>query len=72
MIPNFGARLKKELAALTSEHVEVLQPQAALWLVWVSGSAIASAKNRNTLDADWVSREDFLEQGPSIIHQKRF
>jgi actin len=67
----FDTRLLKELNLLNNNKIKVnikTQPQRQ-FSVWSGGSVLASL---NSFRDNWITREEYDEIGPSIIHRKCF
>ena len=63
--------MTKELVALapSSIKVKVVAPPERKYSVWIGGSILASL---STFQQMWVSKEEYEESGPAIIHRKCF
>ncbi|MES1918939.1 actin [Bonamia ostreae] len=64
-------RLSKDLAALAppSVNVKVFAPPERKYSVWIGGSILSSL---STFSTNWITYDEFLESGPSIVHRKCF
>ncbi|KAL3940167.1 MAG: hypothetical protein SGBAC_005238 [Bacillariaceae sp.] len=71
MFPGFSERLKKELTALASSsfEVNVLALEETQNTAWVGASVVASLDEFQYM---WISREEYDNKGPSIVHSKCF
>jgi len=71
MFAGMADRLSKEISALapTNVKVKIIAPPERKYSVWIGGSILASL---NTFEQMWVSKADYDESGPSIIHRKCF
>ena len=71
MFPGIGLRLTKELTALapSTMKVKVVAPPERKYSVWIGGSILASL---STFAASWISKAEYDESGPSIVHRKCF
>jgi actin beta/gamma 1 len=69
MFPGISERLTKELKAMcpTNTHVRVIAPPERKYSVWIGGSILSSL---NTFQNRWITKADYDECGPSIVHQK--
>ncbi|KIM42792.1 hypothetical protein M413DRAFT_444448 [Hebeloma cylindrosporum] len=69
MFPGISDRLQKELAALspTSMKVKIIAPPERKYSVWIGGSILASLSTFQNL---WVSKQEYDESGPGIVHRK--
>ena len=72
MFPSLVERLKKEMFYLIP-HIEifikVIAPAERKLSVWIGGSILASL---STFQQMWVSKQEYDETGPSIVHRKCF
>ena len=59
------AELKKLVP--TSIEVRVVTPPERKYSVWIGGSILASL---NTFQENWITREEYDDCGPSIVHRK--
>jgi len=66
--PGFAARLEKELTAMSSTRVRVIENGTTL-ATWIGGSILGSL---STFQSMWISKEEYDEVGPSIVHRKCF
>lgn len=71
MCPGIPERMTKELAglALSTMKIRVVAPPERKHLVWIGGSILSFL---STFQQLWVSRSDYEEFGPSIVHRKCF
>ena len=69
MYQGLSERLQKELTRLTppSTQVRVIAPPERKYSVWIGGSILTSL---NTFQERWITRADYDECGPEIVHQK--
>ncbi|KAF8377172.1 hypothetical protein HHK36_030545 [Tetracentron sinense] len=69
MLPGIADRMCKEIAALapSSMRIKVVAPPERKYSVWIGGSILASL---STFQEKWISKEEYDESGPSIVHQK--
>jgi len=72
MFPGFPERMQKELTALAPQtaktgKVKIIAPPERKFSVWMGGSVLASL---STFEQMWISKAEYEESGPSIIHQK--
>ncbi|MHA1781137.1 MAG: actin, cytoplasmic 2, partial [Candidatus Thorarchaeota archaeon] len=68
MFDGLKERLLNEISELVPENVEVriIAPPERQYSVWIGGSIVASLK---TFQKMWVSRKEFEEAGPEVIHR---
>lgn len=71
MFPGFGNRLRKEIAALVPASVKtkVAAPAERKYSVWIGGAVLGSLSN---CQQSWVTKKEYEEFGPKIIHTKCF
>nr|POE87185.1 actin [Quercus suber] len=71
MIPGLADRLAKELSSLAPPgvRVRVVAPPERKYSVWIGGSILASL---STFQQMWITKEDYMESGSSIVHMKCF
>jgi len=71
MFQNIEHRLNKEITALAPStiKIKVVAPAERRYSVWIGGSILSSLSSFQTL---WVTKAEFDETGPSIVHRKCF
>jgi len=71
MFPGIGERMTKEITALapTTMKIKVVAPPERKYSVWIGGSILASL---STFQSMWISKAEYDEAGPSIVHRKCF
>jgi len=64
-------RLKKELSQLApaSAKVKIVAPPERKYSVWIGGSILSSL---STFQDMWVTKDEYDESGPGIVHRKCF
>jgi actin len=69
MFPGIAERMTKEIVAKapSSMSVKIVAPPERKYSVWIGGSILASL---STFEDMWVSKEEYDESGPSIVHRK--
>jgi len=69
MLPNLGNRLKTEISKLVpaKTEVSVLAPAERKYSAWIGGSIVASL---STFSSMYISKNDYNEVGPEIVHRK--
>lgn len=65
----FQGRLQRELQGMTRMKVGVSAPQERSYSVWAGGSVLASLR---TFEERWITRDEYNEFGPNIVHRKCF
>jgi len=71
MFSNIAERLTKEIVALapSTMKIKVVAPPERKYSVWIGGSILASL---STFQQMWISKSEYDESGPSIVHRKCF
>ncbi|VDM59589.1 unnamed protein product [Angiostrongylus costaricensis] len=71
LFPGLPERMDKELTALVpmSMNVRIIAPPDRKYSVWMGGSVLASLP---TFREMWVTRDEYHENGPTIVHRKCF
>merc|ERR1711933_566564 len=71
MFPGIGERITEELTALapSTMRVRVVVPPERKYLVWIGGSILSSL---STFQQMWISKDEYDESGPTIVHRKCF
>ena len=69
MFQGMPERLKKEMKALApdSVNVKIIAPPERKYSVWIGGSILSSL---STFRYMWITKEEYDENGPSIVHRK--
>lgn len=64
-------RMQKEITALapSSMKVKIVAPPERKYSVWIGGSILASL---STFQQMWISKSEYDESGPSLVHRKCF
>jgi actin-related protein len=71
MFSQIAERLTKEITALapSTMKIKVVAPPERKYSVWIGGSILASL---STFQQMWISKGEYDESGPSIVHRKCF
>jgi actin-related protein len=71
MFPGIAERMTKEIVALapSTMKIKVVAPPERKYSVWIGGSILASL---STFQQMWISKAEYDESGPSIVHRKCF
>jgi len=69
MFNQVDTRLKAELdkKAPQTMTVKIVAPPERKYSVWIGGSILASL---STFEEMWVTKEEYDESGPTIVHRK--
>jgi actin beta/gamma 1 len=69
MFRNIDQRLKNELESLAPQAmtIKIVAPPERKYSVWIGGSILASL---STFEEMWVTKEEYDEAGPGIVHRK--
>ncbi|KAG0722750.1 actin [Chionoecetes opilio] len=71
MYPGMSDRLQKELTYLAPAtiKIKIISPPERKYSVWIGGSILASL---STFQSMWITKEEYEESGPGIVHRKCF
>jgi actin-related protein len=71
MYPGLADRLQKEMTALAPAAIrtKVIAPAERKYSVWIGGSILASLASFQSM---WITKEEYNEAGPQIVHRKCF
>ena len=71
MYPGIGERMTKELAlrAPSTMRIKVIAAPERKYSVWIGGSILASL---STFQNMWITKSEYDESGPTIVHRKCF
>jgi len=71
MFEGIAERMTKELTNLapSSMKIKIVAPPERKYSVWIGGSILASL---STFQQMWISKDEYEEAGPSIVHRKCF
>ncbi|XP_052686060.1 actin-like [Crassostrea angulata] len=71
MYPGLADRMQIELASLAPQttKIKVIAPHERKYSSWLGGSILASL---STFQQMWISKQEYDESGPSIVHRKCF
>jgi actin-related protein len=71
MFEGIAERLTKEMTRLApaTMKVKIVAPPERKYSVWIGGSILASL---STFQQMWISKSEYDESGPSIVHRKCF
>jgi len=71
MFPGMAARVLREVTALApaTMKIKVIAPPERKYSVWIGGSILASLPIFQEM---WISKEEFDQFGPAIVHRKCF
>ncbi|VVB11813.1 unnamed protein product [Arabis nemorensis] len=71
MFPGIADRMSKEITALapSSMKIKVVAPPERKYSVWIGGSILSSL---STFQQMWISKAEYEESGPAIVHRKCF
>ncbi|CAF0787844.1 unnamed protein product [Rotaria sordida] len=69
MYPGIANRIEKEIKILapSTKKVKIIAPSERKHTVWIGGSVLSSLATFETM---WISKHDYDEFGPSIVHRK--
>jgi actin beta/gamma 1 len=71
MFPGIAERLNKEIVTLAppTMKIKVVAPPERKYSVWIGGSILSSL---STFQQMWISKDEYDESGPAIVHRKCF
>ena len=71
MFPGIADRMTREVAGLAPAaiKVKVIAPPERKYSVWIGGSILSSL---STFQQMWISKMEYDEGGPGIVHRKCF
>ncbi|XP_072016150.1 actin, cytoplasmic-like [Amphiura filiformis] len=71
MFPGIADRMNKEMTGLApaTMKVKIIAPPERKYSVWIGGSILASL---STFQQMWISKQEYDESGPGIVHRKCF
>merc|ERR1719284_1960298 len=71
MFPGIADRMQKEITALAppTMKIKIIAPPERKYSVWIGGSILSSL---STFQQMWISKQEYDESGPSIVHRKCF
>lgn len=69
MYPGIVERMQKELFVLapSSMRIKLMELPERRYSAWIGGSILASL---STFQKLWVTKQEYDESGPSVVHQK--
>jgi len=71
MYAGIADRMQKEITALAPStlKIKIIAPPERKYSVWIGGSILASLSTFQTM---WITKEEYEESGPGIVHRKCF
>jgi len=71
MFNGIAERVNKEIVALapSTMKIKVVAPAERKYSVWIGGSILSSLSTFQTM---WITKSEFEESGPTIVHRKCF
>ena len=71
MFPGIADRMQKEISALAppTMKIKIIAPPERKYSTWIGGSILASL---STFQQMWITKQEYDESGPSIVHRKCF
>ena len=71
MFTGIADRMSMEITALApaSMEIKIIAPPQRKYSVWIGGSILSSL---STFQQMWISKQEYNESGPSIVHLKCF
>ena len=71
MFAGLADRMQKELTTLapSTMKIKIIAPPERKYSVWIGGSILGSL---STFQQMWITKQEYDESGPSIVHRKCF
>jgi len=71
MYPGLADRMQKEITSLAPStiKIKIIAPPERKYSVWIGGSILSSLSTFQTM---WITKEEYEESGPGIVHRKCF
>ena len=74
MFPGIADRMQKEISVLAwtptcTMKVRIIAPPNRKYSTWIGGSILACL---STFQQMWISKQEYDESGPTIVHRKCF
>jgi len=71
MFPGIADRMQKEISALAppTMKIKIIAPPERKYSCWIGGSILASL---STFSSMWITKAEYDESGPAIVHRKCF
>ncbi|CAL4084910.1 unnamed protein product, partial [Meganyctiphanes norvegica] len=71
MYPGIADRMQKEITNLAPStlKIKIIAPPERKYSVWIGGSILSSLSTFQTM---WITKEEYEESGPGIVHRKCF
>jgi actin len=71
MFPGIADRMQTELSSVSpsSMKIKIVAPAERKYSVWIGGSILASL---STFQQMWITKQEYEESGPGIVHRKCF
>ncbi|KAL7056400.1 hypothetical protein AAHC03_021176 [Spirometra sp. Aus1] len=71
MYPGIADRMNKELTSFapSSMKIKIIAPPERKFSVWIGGSILSSL---STFQQMWITKQEYDESGPQIVHRKCF
>ncbi|XP_078659406.1 actin, muscle-like [Branchiostoma floridae x Branchiostoma belcheri] len=71
MFPGIGDRMQKEIVSLapSTMKIKIICPPERKYSVWIGGSILSSLSTFQTM---WITKQEYDESGPAIVHRKCF
>jgi len=69
MFPGMPDRMQKEMTTIAAPDMKakIIAPPERKYSTWIGGSILASL---STFQQMWISKQEYDESGPSIVHRK--
>merc|ERR1712129_443245 len=67
MFPGMGKRIHKELKLMANRNWRITAQPERKYSSWIGGSILSSL---STFEEMWITKEEYQDVGPSIVHRK--
>lgn len=72
LFPGFQNRMQKEISALAppTMGINIFTPADRKYSSWIGGSILATIFDNNMDDGSWILKEEYDDEGPTVVHRK--
>ena len=67
LFPGFPEKLSKKTKQLVDKTVKIISPPERKYLAFIGGAILSSL---STFKEMWISKVEYEENGPTIVHKK--
>jgi actin-related protein len=71
LLPGFAERMQKEIKTLAppESRIRIIAAPERNFAAWIGGSILASLSSFQSI---WITKQEYDESGPSIVHRAYF